>query len=835
MTKITRLLKIPTILLSTALLATSCAGAVGSAGAAGSQGPAGPQGPVGPAGAIGSTGPQGPAGVQGPAGPQGPAGAQGPRGFSGSDGSSGSSAYAQYKLQFPGYTGTAEEWSRDLANNELSTNLVFAYKNGTSTTGFFTAFGNTFNRANEPFAIFKGEQLTRSNVNTNFVNDFSIPSTYDLFDIERDNRSSISSLANFTVAKDEVLILDLITKPNLAVYNYFNANKSVSLGNIEFVDTWNGFVENDAGELELDLAGDLQTLARASSGANQSGYNIAASDVAVKTAANLNLSSLNTYITAVTDTTITFSNVPYNLTIPGTEKIIELAVSFVVVDATSPVAALTNARKLLVASRTSTGISLGNLEFVDTWANFIAGDGTLEVAIETKLGTGTGNLDLATPPLGSVANDIAVVTAGNLDLSSLNTYITAVTDTTITFTKVPFTIQTTTTVATSNTVVEISFVVVDATSPVAALTNARKLLVASRISTGISLGNVEFVDTWDGFVADAGELEAAIATKLGTGTGNLDLATPPVAAEANDIVVVTAGNLALSSLNTYITAVTDTTITFTKVPFTIQTTTDVATSNTVVEISFVVVDATSPVAALTNARKLLVASRTSTGISLGNLEFVDTWANFIAGDGTLEVAIETKLGTGTGNLDLATPPLGSVANDIAVVTAGNLDLSSLNTYITAVTDTTITFTKVPFTIQTTTTVATSNTVVEISFVVVDATSPVAAFRAATYLLGLSDSSRVVNYKAADGVLDADNEINTPADTTLTQMLSKLFDLALADIPLVVTDTWAQPALLYYYFLNGIKYNVYGDITITATYDTNTPVTIKVRPVVRREA
>jgi hypothetical protein len=278
------------------------------------------------------------------------------------------------------------------------------------------------------------------------------------------------------------------------------------------------------------------------------------------------------------------------------------------------------------------------------------------------------------------------------------------------------------------------------------------------------------------------------------------------------------------------------TVTFSKVPFTIQTTTNVATSNVVVEISFVVIDAT-PADAFTNAAKLLAASRSAptTGISLGNLEFVDTWANFIAGDGTLEVAIETKLGTGDGNLALETPPLGSVANDIAVVTAANLNLSSLNTYLTASTSTSITFTKVPFTIQTTTNVATSNVVVEISFVVVDATSPVAPFRAASYLLGLSDSSRVVSYKVSDGLLNADDEINTPADNTLTEMLSKLFDLDLASIPLVVTDTWAQPALLYYYFLDGIKYNVYDDITIAATYDTNTPVTIKVRPVVRREA
>jgi hypothetical protein len=832
MKKISKLFRFPTVITITALLATSCVGAVGTSGETGTVGPAGPQGPIGATGAIGSTGDQGPAGT---AGAQGFTGAQGPRGFSGSDGTSGSSAYAQYKLLYPNYAGDENQWTKDLASNNLSNNLVFAYKNGTSTTGFFTAFGNTFNRANEPFAIFKGEQITRSNVNTNFVSDFSIPSTYDLFDIERDNISSISSLADFTVAKDEVLILDLITIENLEVYNYFNANKSISLGNIEFADSWNGFIDDDTGELELDLAFDLQTIARSVSGANQNGltngYSIAASNVAVKTAANLNLSSLNTYITASTTTSITFTNVPYNFTIPGTEKIIELAVSFVVVQPTVAVVSLTNAAKLLTESKAANGISLDNIEFVTSWVNFRQTNGTLETTLAAKLvGSGEDQFALATPALATVANDIVEVTAANLNLSSLNDYITAVTVTSITFSKVPYTVLAVTTGAATPVVVELSFVVVDVT-PEASFTNAAKLLLTSRAgsTTGILLPNIEFLDDWNGFIADEGEFEVALLAKLNS-SDVLNITGGGVLTAA-DVEIIPETNLNLSSLNDYITAVTTTSITFTKVPFGVDAIRAGTAMPVIVEISFVVVQPVSPVVALTNAAKLLLTSRATltTGILLPNVEFLDDWNGFVADLGELDVAILSRLNAA----DVLNTSL--VAADVTPVTAANLNLSSLNTYITASTPTSITFTKVPFTVKTTTTVATSNVVVEISFVVIDATSPTASFRAATYLLGLSDSSRVVNYKVSDGLLDAVSEINTPADSTLTGLLSKLFDLSIGSIPLGVSDTWVQPALLYYYFLDGIKYNVYDDITITANYAASTLITIKVRAVVRREA
>jgi hypothetical protein len=295
---------------------------------------------------------------------------------------------------------------------------------------------------------------------------------------------------------------------------------------------------------------------------------------------------------------------------------------------------------------------------------------------------------------------------------------------------------------------------------------------------------------------------------------------------AADVVVVTAANLNLSSLNTYITAVSATSITFTNVPYNLT----IPGTEKVIElaVSFVVVDVTSPAAAFSNATKLLVDSKDATAVTLPNVEFVDTWNGFIDDAGELEVALLAYL----NDAALALTGGDVVADDIEPVNADNLDLSSLNDYITAVTATSITFTLVPFTVRTVTTVADTVATIIVTFTVVHVTSPVAPFRAATYLLGLSDSSRVVNYKAADGLLNADDEINTPADVTLTEMLSKLFDLEV--IPLVVTDS-DLPTLLYYYFLNGIKYNVYGDITIIATYDTNTPVIIKVRPVVRREA
>jgi hypothetical protein len=161
MTKIQRLLKMPTVLLGTALLATSCAGTVGSAGSAGAQGPAGPQGPQGLTGAIGSTGPQGPVG---PAGPQGLSGAQGPRGFSGSDGSQGSnglSAYQIYIAEYPAYvnlgganTGTQTRWINDLSANALYPTITFNYATSGSYTDNFTA-----NFTNEPanFKAYKGQ------------------------------------------------------------------------------------------------------------------------------------------------------------------------------------------------------------------------------------------------------------------------------------------------------------------------------------------------------------------------------------------------------------------------------------------------------------------------------------------------------------------------------------------------------------------------------------------------------------------------------------------------------------------------------------------------------
>jgi hypothetical protein len=102
-------------------------------------------------------------------------------------------------------------------------------------------------------------------------------------------------------------------------------------------------------------------------------------------------------------------------------------------------------------------------------------------------------------------------------------------------------------------------------------------------------------------------------------------------------------------------------------------------------------------------------------------------------------------------------------------------------------------------------------------------------------LGLPDNSRIVNYDEEAGVLNANDEINTPAADYLIGLLVKIFDLKLAGITLTVDDTFAQPDLLYYYFLDGRKYNVYGDMTIVVTFDTNTLVTIKVRPVVRRDA
>jgi hypothetical protein len=182
MTKFTRLLKIPTILLSTALLATSCAGIVGSAGAAGSQGPAGPQGPVGPAGAIGPTGPQGPVG---PTGPQGLAGAQGPRGFSGSDGrdgTSGLSAFQIYKNQYPAYYGDSSDWINDLVLNELYGDyLVYAIDYPIFALlydGLWAGTGS--NLVAVPPKEFLGNNINLSALNDNYFDGLNLPSELEV-------------------------------------------------------------------------------------------------------------------------------------------------------------------------------------------------------------------------------------------------------------------------------------------------------------------------------------------------------------------------------------------------------------------------------------------------------------------------------------------------------------------------------------------------------------------------------------------------------------------------------------------------------------------------------
>jgi len=172
MTKFTRLLKIPTVLLGTALLATSCAGAVGSSGAVGPQGPAGPQGPQGLTGAIGSTGNQGPVG---PAGPQGLAGEQGPRGFSGSDGAQGPtglngiSSFEAYVNLYPGYVGTEASWISELDAGTLDKTLTVTINNAAART-ILTNSGVTLTGNDLPvIKVFKGQVLSL-NVLNNLVN-----------------------------------------------------------------------------------------------------------------------------------------------------------------------------------------------------------------------------------------------------------------------------------------------------------------------------------------------------------------------------------------------------------------------------------------------------------------------------------------------------------------------------------------------------------------------------------------------------------------------------------------------------------------------------------------
>jgi hypothetical protein len=166
MTNITRILKVPTILLSTALLATSCAGAVGSAGPAGPQGSAGAPGAQGLPGVSGSNGAAGAAGAvgpQGPAGARGPAGSQGPAGTAGTTGATGDSAYDLYIAEYPLYAAAvspgpglglnASQWIKDLAANTLYPTFTLDY---TGQTEFVENFVELTS-----FRAYKGQSLAQ--------------------------------------------------------------------------------------------------------------------------------------------------------------------------------------------------------------------------------------------------------------------------------------------------------------------------------------------------------------------------------------------------------------------------------------------------------------------------------------------------------------------------------------------------------------------------------------------------------------------------------------------------------------------------------------------------
>jgi len=191
MTNISRIFKIPTILLTTALLATSCVGTVGSSGVAGTQGPAGPAGPQGPVGPAGAVGPQGPVGPAGAVGPQGPAGASGTRGR---DGAQGDSAYDIYVNLYPGYVdlygedqGDEEFWINDLASNQLFFKIDLDYTGQTSFDADFTdlpeyfyAFKGQTTEQNPIYILF--DDVTEENSNT-ILN-------YDLEFYTNDNRTT---------------------------------------------------------------------------------------------------------------------------------------------------------------------------------------------------------------------------------------------------------------------------------------------------------------------------------------------------------------------------------------------------------------------------------------------------------------------------------------------------------------------------------------------------------------------------------------------------------------------------------------------------------------------
>ena len=109
--------------------ATGPQGPKGDKGDTGDTGPQGIQGPKGDKGDTGSQGPQGIQGIQGPKGDKGDTGSQGPKGDTGPQGSPGVNGKSAYSSAVDGgYTGTEEEFNRDLAEERVA-------KSGDTMTG----------------------------------------------------------------------------------------------------------------------------------------------------------------------------------------------------------------------------------------------------------------------------------------------------------------------------------------------------------------------------------------------------------------------------------------------------------------------------------------------------------------------------------------------------------------------------------------------------------------------------------------------------------------------------------------------------------------------------
>jgi hypothetical protein len=573
MSKFTRLLKLPTILLGAAILTTSCAGYVGSSGASGAVGPQGPAGPAGANGATGAQGPQGPSGPQGPAGPTGPSGPQGPRGFNGT-GASGLSAFQIYQNQYPGYTGNQEIWLNELANNELSKNVIIAVDYSASSTAAIT--GVTDWSLPGTLELNKGQVVTVNNLDQ-LVQEYSygLYGAHKFYSYFYDNRSALVeiNLANpLVVSKDEVVAVKLLSANDFAAVNKIeslSSSRTLS-ANVAFDTTWSG-ASNTLADVVTAIKTDLQTQVQTVTTPSLSSYTINDNTISFNSAADVALDKSNPRLTVNSAGNLVFTNVPLKITIEGVA--IPFTYTFTVAKPTTGTGA-EDFVGLIEGLKPASHSLTANVAFDTTWS----GSGhTLEdirTAIAADLQTKARLITGTTPTMSSFAlavGDIALL-AADVELDKSNTKLSVSSAGNLVFTNVK------TTVTYASDIVGVVYYTFTVAKPTTG-TGAEDfvgLIEGLKPASHSLTANVAFDTTWSGSGHTLEDIRTAIAAdlqtkaRLITGTtptmSSFALAVGDIALLAADVEldksnpklsVSSAGNLVFTNVKTTVTYASD--------------------------------------------------------------------------------------------------------------------------------------------------------------------------------------------------------------------------------------------------------------------------------------